>query len=107
MANGILGTPTDLLQATNATVYEVPADTFAVVSVSICNRNANARQIRLAVSSTDSPTAAEFIEYDSLITGNGVLERTGIVMQAGKKIVAYANDVDVTAMVFGIETSTV
>jgi len=107
MANGILGTPVDLLSATNATVYTVPADTFAVVSVNICNRNTGSRQIRLAIASTDSPTASEFIEYDSLITGNGVLERTGIVMEAGKKIVAYANDVDVSAMVYGIETSTV
>jgi hypothetical protein len=49
---------------------------------------------------------AEYIEYDSTLLANGVLERTGIVVDAGKLIVVYASAADVSCVVMGIETST-
>jgi hypothetical protein len=106
MANGILGTPTDLTATTNTTIYTVPGDTFAVFTVNLVNRSGTDRNVRIAVAASGTPTTAEWIEYDTTIIGNGVLERTGIVAQAGKNIVVYANSTDVSAMVFGIETST-
>ena len=104
MATGILGT-TALGSATDATVYTVPADYFAVVTVNICNRSTQSRDIRLALAAADAPTSAEYIEYNTELLGNGSLERGGIVLQAGQKIVAYANSTDVNVVVYGIETS--
>lgn len=106
MATGLLGTPTDLTAATNASVYTVPADTFAVLTVNFANRSTQSRNIRLAIATSGTPGNGEWIEYDTELLGNGVLERSGIVVDAGKIIVAYASSSDVSCVVYGIETPT-
>jgi len=105
MATGILGAE-DLAATTNTVVYTVPNETFGVVTINIANRNAQARNIRIAVAAADTPQNAEWIEYDSELLGNGVIERSGVVLDAGKRVVAYADSTEVNVVVYGIETST-
>jgi len=105
MATGILGAE-NLPATDNVTVYTVPADTFAVVTVNVTNRNSQSRDVRVATAASDSPTDAEWIEFDTELLGNGVLERSGIVLDEGKKIVARANSTEVNVVVYGIETRT-
>lgn len=106
MATGRLGTA-DLAATTLTTLYTCPATTFTVASVSICNRTASPITVRLAVASAATPTNAEYIEYDTTIAANQVLERTGIVMDAGKLIVVRSSATGVSAVAYGIETTTV
>lgn len=106
MATGRLGTPADVTATTNTTIYTAPSSTFAVVSVSLCNRSAGPLLCRLALAASDTPTAAEYLEYDVQILANGVLERTGLVLAAGQKIVVYTSGSGVSAVCYGIETTT-
>jgi len=106
MANGRLGTPADLSATTNTTIYTCPANTFTVANITFCNRNASAVTVRLGLASSDTPGNAEWLEYGSTIPANSVLERTGLVLDPGKKLVAYASTTGVNAIAYGIETST-
>jgi hypothetical protein len=107
MATGRLGTAS-ITTTVNTSVYTVPASTFAVVSVNIANRNAANAVVRLALTLTGTPSNDEFIEFDSVLVGNGVLERTGIVLDAGKQIVVSTTTGSpaLSVVVYGIETST-
>jgi hypothetical protein len=105
MANGILGT-SEVPATTDTTVYTVPADTFSVVTLNVVNRSTAPRLVRVALSASATPATAEYIEYDVEILANGVLERTGLVLDATKNIVVYADSLGCSAVAFGLETAT-
>ena len=107
MATGILGTPTDLSAGVDTTIYTCPSTTFAVVTVSICNRGAAAANVRIAVSNTGTPANSDYLEFDTSLSAKGVLERTGIVLQADKVLVVRSSAIDVNVVAYGIETTTV
>lgn len=102
MASGRLGAA-DLAATTNTTLYTVPNGKVASLTIGLCNRAASAVTVRLALAASGTPAAAEWIEYDVAIPANGVLERTGLVLDAGKNVVAYAGAANVSAVVWGFE----
>jgi len=105
MASGRLGTA-DLSATTITDVYTVPASTLASVNIGICNRNAATVTIRVAVSDTTVTQGAdEYIEYETPLGAYGVLERTGIVLDAGKIITVYSDTANVSVVITGIEES--
>jgi len=106
MASGVLGQQA-LNATTNTTVYTTPADTVAYANINVVNINATPIVVRLAIAAGTTPLAAEYIEYEAEIAGYGVLERTGIVLNSGKRIVAYSNISSVSVAVYGVEESTV
>lgn len=93
----------DLTAATNTTLYTVPAGKTAACSVNFCNRFATPVTVRLAISATGTPDNSEWLFYDVVITGNGSLERSGLVVQAGELVVVYAASAGVSAMCYGYE----
>lgn len=108
MATGRLGA-FNITTTADTTVYAPLTATFGVVSVNVVNRSSSATaQIRIAVASSATPTPAEYIEYDSTLVANGVLERTGIVMKFGDQLVVSTPTATPTlsVVVYGIETST-
>jgi hypothetical protein len=105
MATGRLAT--FQVGSSNTTLYTVPTGYYAIANVSITNQNASSITLKLAMASTTSPTASEWIEWNTVIPGNGVFERTGLVLNAGLNVIGVSsNATGVYATVYGIETST-
>ena len=102
MASGTFGQAA-LAAATNTTIFTVPAGKVATATVNFCNLSATVSRIRLAISATDTPTAAEWIEYDADLLSGSVIERSGLVLSAGKKLVAYSEFANVSVSAFGFE----
>lgn len=101
MASGRLGAVA-LIASTNNTIYQVLND-VSVVSISVLNKDTAETTIRLAIATSGSPGAADWIEYDSKLPANGVLERTGIVLSSGEFVVAYTPGSSVVVRVHGYE----
>lgn len=102
MPTGILGQSSPAA-TTNTTVYTVPVTKVGTFNVSIVNTTSSFISCRLAIASTGTPAASEFIEYDTLLPANGVLERGGLVANAGENVVVYASLAGLSVSVYGYE----
>ena len=104
MATGILGSA-DLAATTDTLLYTTPATTFTVATVSLCNRSGSTVTVRISTPLNTTPGNTDYLEYDTQILANGVLERTGIVLDSTRRIYVRASGTGVTALAYGIETS--
>jgi hypothetical protein len=101
MASGTLG-QSSLTAATNTTVYTAAA-TPTTFNVSMTNSSGFPVAVNLAVAAASTPVVGEYLEYQTVIPGNSVLERGGLVATSGKLIVAYATVSGVNVNVYGYE----
>ena len=53
------------------------------------------------------PETDDYLEYEAEILPGGVLERTGVVLEAGRRLYARSSTANTVVMVYGIETATV
>lgn len=102
MATGVLGQAAPAA-TTNTVVYTVPAATVAVATISVANTTVSPIIARVAVASSGTPTLSEFIEYDTVIPANGVLERAGVVMNPTEAVVVFASAAGLSVSVYGYE----
>lgn len=101
MVSGLLG-KASLAANANTSIYTVPASTVATVNVNVVNTTTSSITIRLSIGAA-APAATDYIEYDTTIPANGVLERSGLVMSAAEVLVARASATGVTVRAFGFE----
>lgn len=102
MATGILG-QSNPAAATNTTVYTVPAATTATFNISVVNTGASSATVTLALAAAATPTAGEYIEFQTPLPPGGVLERGGLVAQATKRVVANCSTANCSVSVYGYE----
>jgi hypothetical protein len=102
MATGILGQAAPAA-ATNTVVYTVPAATVTDATISIVNTTALSISTRLAIASSGTPTISEYVEYDVIIPASGILERSGIVMNATEAVVVFGSAAGLAVSVYGYE----
>ena len=107
MATGRLGA-VELSSGVMTAVYAVPANTVTTVNLNVCNRNLTQMSVRIALinGTVGSLSNADYIEYDTLVLGNGVVERTGIVLQAGYTLAVRSDVSNVNAACWGFEDLT-
>lgn len=86
------------------TTSQVAAGKVSVVTLNFVNTDSTASiNIRVALSTSATPAAGEFLEYDTQLKPSGVLERTGIVVPAGMGLVVYASAAGMNAIAYGFE----
>ena len=102
MASGILG-QANPAAATNTTVYTVPASVTATFNINVTNLTGGAVSVNVAIAGTGTPTNAEYIEFQTIIPANGVLERGGIVAGTGKNVVVNCSSASCSVSVYGFE----
>lgn len=91
-----------LTASVNATLYNAETKA-AALDVTLINRGAVARRVRLALATTGAPSAADWIEYDAgLLPGYPVINWPVIVPQ-GRRLVAVADGADCSAQIHGEE----
>jgi hypothetical protein len=100
---GLLGKAS--IDATNADtlIYTAQAGASATASILLVNRTSNAAAVNIAIGTGAAPGNADYIEFGTTLAGNGVLERTGVVIGAGEKVFVRTTVAGVTARVHGFE----
>lgn len=88
MAYGKLGTVVTTAN-TNHTVYTVPSNClYAEISINILNRDTTDSIVKLAIGSSATPDAQDYIEDGAIVPGSGgVLERDSLIAGPGELIV--------------------
>ena len=102
MASGKLGTA-NLAAGADTLVYTVPSSTVATINIRVANRNAAAAKVRVAIGTGETPTAADYIDYDISLAANGILEDTGLVCSSGEKVWVRSDVANVSVRVHGFE----
>ena len=102
MASGVYG-KVDVSSASTWTEVVAASAGTKVATINIVNRQATATTVRIALrDAAGNVTDADCIEYDVSLPANGVLERTGIVLDSSNGLHVYASAA-VSAVAYGID----
>ena len=103
MASGVYGKQ-DVTASTWTEVVAAPASGIKVVTLSVANRTGSAINISVALrDAAGNVTDADHIESGVSLPANGVLERTGIVLDTSNGLHVWAGSGGVTAVAYGMD----
>lgn len=101
MATGRLASilPTD---TTPVTIFTCPANRRYVATIRCCNAQSTTKRVNIWLAA-GNPTDADYIEYQTPIVGNGILEDSGLLLGEGDTITVQAVDIGPNFVLFGLE----
>jgi hypothetical protein len=105
MSSGKLGSHKAITSGTY-NVYEVPADTYAKVVITVVGEISGSSKVKLFVSPTNTPTDIHTIQIENLTTINNGFDRTAIILPAGSWVSYYTSTSGITVTVTGVEYPT-
>jgi hypothetical protein len=91
----------ELPSDTATVLYTVPTESLASFTLNLINTSAVLVMVRIALCSGSAPVPGEYIEYNAQLPASGVLERTGLVLQANKKVIIWVDGTGVNANIWG------
>lgn len=71
-------------------------------NIRFCNRNFGPLKVRLNIGSGGSPAAADWMEYDAPVPGNGIVEDTAITIGASEKVWVQTDTDNVSVRLYGL-----
>lgn len=89
--------------ATDISLYVVPANKTASLTVCLTNRNPNAVKIRLALTGQTTINSDEYIAYDHTIYPGESYERSGLVLKTNEYVYVRSDTPNVSAVAWGFE----
>lgn len=99
---GILGSA-NLYANIPQSIYVCDTENGSVVTLNVCNRNNVPVYVSVAISDDENtPTNAEWLEYDTLISPDGVLERSGITLSQGQYLTLRSSANSTNAICWGV-----
>ena len=102
MASGVYG-KVDVSSASTWTEVVAASAGTKVATINVVNRQAADTTVRIALrDAVGNVTDADCIEYGVTLPANGVLERTGIVLDSSNGLHVYASAA-VSAVAYGID----
>ena len=87
-------------------IYECPENKqYASIKVHVINRANTDAYIDIALTTGDGITinTDEYLEYQTMLVGHGSIERSGLVVSNGTKVMTRSTNDQTTAIVHGIE----
>jgi hypothetical protein len=84
-------------------IHQVPSSYTLSFSANFCNSTTSSIAVRLAISATTSPTSAEWILYDTIISANSSVMFTGLVADQAQYIVALADATGCNVNIIGYQ----
>ena len=103
MASGKLASLDITSAATDLLLYSCPNSKTASFSVIMVNRSASNVLVRIALTTSSSITADEYVAYDVTIYPGEVYERNGFVLSQGQFVYVRSSATSVNAVVCGYE----
>ena len=92
MPSGILAT-VDIKAGVDTLLYKMPSGTARRLTVNVCNTNTSDVLIRLVANGIS-------LEHDTILRGNGVLEKTEIALGGEQSLRGYSDSANVHFAVY-------